>query len=264
MVVSGTRPGAPAVEDRGPGIPEHERHHIFERFARGESSSGPEPVRGRASACRWWPSTPASTTARCGLSTGPAAAPGSWWNSRWWSSDRGRFRTDAGEDRLVRARGPGGAPRGGSTSGGGSRGGAGGGRRAGRLRHPPRRQRHPGGAGFGPVRSPGPVAVGDGDDPAVLPDGEGDPLPRPGGAAGAGPARAAGPGVGGVGAGGPGHRPRSSTRVNSGCERPSSPRRGWSAPAGSAAGSPPSTSASRSPRSPGGTRSSPWPRSSPP
>jgi signal transduction histidine kinase len=27
-----------AVEDRGPGIPEHERHHIFERFVRGESS----------------------------------------------------------------------------------------------------------------------------------------------------------------------------------------------------------------------------------
>ncbi|HKN40160.1 MAG TPA: ATP-binding protein [Acidimicrobiia bacterium] len=30
-----------AVEDRGPGVPEHERHHIFERFARGESSSQP-------------------------------------------------------------------------------------------------------------------------------------------------------------------------------------------------------------------------------
>jgi two-component system, OmpR family, sensor histidine kinase MtrB len=30
-----------AVEDRGPGIPEHERHHIFERFVRGESSSRP-------------------------------------------------------------------------------------------------------------------------------------------------------------------------------------------------------------------------------
>ena len=30
-----------AVEDRGPGVPEHERHHIFERFARGESSARP-------------------------------------------------------------------------------------------------------------------------------------------------------------------------------------------------------------------------------
>jgi signal transduction histidine kinase len=30
-----------AVEDRGPGVPEHERHHIFERFARGESSALP-------------------------------------------------------------------------------------------------------------------------------------------------------------------------------------------------------------------------------
>jgi signal transduction histidine kinase len=30
-----------AVEDRGPGVPEHERHHIFERFARGESSNMP-------------------------------------------------------------------------------------------------------------------------------------------------------------------------------------------------------------------------------
>jgi len=30
-----------AVEDRGPGVPEHERHHIFERFARGESSAQP-------------------------------------------------------------------------------------------------------------------------------------------------------------------------------------------------------------------------------
>jgi signal transduction histidine kinase len=30
-----------AVEDRGPGVPEHERHHIFERFARGESSELP-------------------------------------------------------------------------------------------------------------------------------------------------------------------------------------------------------------------------------
>ncbi|HEV7861594.1 MAG TPA: ATP-binding protein [Acidimicrobiia bacterium] len=30
-----------AVEDRGPGIAEHERHHIFERFARGESSGRP-------------------------------------------------------------------------------------------------------------------------------------------------------------------------------------------------------------------------------
>ena len=30
-----------AVEDRGPGIAEHERHHIFERFARGESASRP-------------------------------------------------------------------------------------------------------------------------------------------------------------------------------------------------------------------------------
>ena len=30
-----------AVEDRGPGVPEHERHHIFERFARGESSTQP-------------------------------------------------------------------------------------------------------------------------------------------------------------------------------------------------------------------------------
>ena len=29
------------MEDRGPGVPEHERHHIFERFARGESSSFP-------------------------------------------------------------------------------------------------------------------------------------------------------------------------------------------------------------------------------
>ena len=30
-----------AVEDRGPGVPEHERHHIFERFARGESAALP-------------------------------------------------------------------------------------------------------------------------------------------------------------------------------------------------------------------------------
>jgi signal transduction histidine kinase len=30
-----------AVEDRGPGIAEHEKHHIFERFARGESSAQP-------------------------------------------------------------------------------------------------------------------------------------------------------------------------------------------------------------------------------
>ena len=30
-----------AVEDRGPGVPEHETHHIFERFARGESSALP-------------------------------------------------------------------------------------------------------------------------------------------------------------------------------------------------------------------------------
>jgi signal transduction histidine kinase len=30
-----------AVEDRGPGIAEHEKHHIFERFARGESSARP-------------------------------------------------------------------------------------------------------------------------------------------------------------------------------------------------------------------------------
>ena len=30
-----------AVEDRGPGIAEHERHHIFERFARGESADQP-------------------------------------------------------------------------------------------------------------------------------------------------------------------------------------------------------------------------------
>lgn len=39
VVVTGT-PGMVrlAVEDRGPGIPEHERHHIFERFVRGESS----------------------------------------------------------------------------------------------------------------------------------------------------------------------------------------------------------------------------------
>jgi signal transduction histidine kinase len=30
-----------AVEDRGPGIPEEERHHIFERFVRGQSSTQP-------------------------------------------------------------------------------------------------------------------------------------------------------------------------------------------------------------------------------
>ncbi len=42
VVVSGS-PGMVrfAVEDRGPGIPEHERHHIFERFVRGESSARP-------------------------------------------------------------------------------------------------------------------------------------------------------------------------------------------------------------------------------
>ncbi|MGH8998712.1 MAG: sensor histidine kinase, partial [Acidimicrobiia bacterium] len=42
LVVSGG-PGVIrfAVEDRGPGIPEHERHHIFERFVRGESSAQP-------------------------------------------------------------------------------------------------------------------------------------------------------------------------------------------------------------------------------
>lgn len=40
LVVSGG-PGVVrlAVEDRGPGIAPHERHHIFERFARGESSA---------------------------------------------------------------------------------------------------------------------------------------------------------------------------------------------------------------------------------
>ena len=42
LVVSGG-PGVVrfAVEDRGPGIAEHERHHIFERFARGLSSERP-------------------------------------------------------------------------------------------------------------------------------------------------------------------------------------------------------------------------------
>jgi signal transduction histidine kinase len=42
LVVSG-RDGVVrlAVEDRGPGIAEHERHHIFERFVRGESASRP-------------------------------------------------------------------------------------------------------------------------------------------------------------------------------------------------------------------------------
>jgi two-component system, OmpR family, sensor histidine kinase MtrB len=42
MIVSGNETVVRfAVEDRGPGVPEHERHHIFERFARGESSARP-------------------------------------------------------------------------------------------------------------------------------------------------------------------------------------------------------------------------------
>ena len=42
MIVSGNETVVRfAVEDRGPGVPEHERHHIFERFARGESSAMP-------------------------------------------------------------------------------------------------------------------------------------------------------------------------------------------------------------------------------
>ena len=81
-----------AVEDRGPGVPEHERHHIFERFARGESSAVPGRATAPASACRWSPSTPACTTATSGWSSGWAAAPGSWSSSRWWSTARGPSR----------------------------------------------------------------------------------------------------------------------------------------------------------------------------
>jgi two-component system, OmpR family, sensor histidine kinase MtrB len=35
-----------AVEDAGPGVPEHERRYVFERFARGESVIGPDAPKG--------------------------------------------------------------------------------------------------------------------------------------------------------------------------------------------------------------------------
>lgn len=35
-----------AVDDAGPGVPEHERAYVFERFARGEGSSGPDAPSG--------------------------------------------------------------------------------------------------------------------------------------------------------------------------------------------------------------------------
>ena len=61
------------VDDAGPGIPAEQRESIFQPFQRGPG--GPPTPPGPGSGWPWSPRSPASTTARPGSRTAPAAAP---------------------------------------------------------------------------------------------------------------------------------------------------------------------------------------------